>query len=301
MSQRQSERLSHHLRGRRGAEKLAAAARRGTRPASQIGRFLERDGAVHEPDADCLNLAGVFTFFGQQRHATWHEHHWKIVGRREGHHHGRQPLVAGGHAKHAAPGRKRSDEAAKHRGGVVAERQTVEHRCRALRSPIAWIGAGSRKRNRPGALEDRRRGLEQQAHLPMSGVISERDGRSVGRADATVRREHQELVAAERGGFQPMPAFCVHPNRSPEGRSRSISAVKGRTPAGPRARVEISNSEESSESNGLDDIESLFSQFPRRRATARRASDSSGRSGSAFCQTSRKRWYSTSAAFGSPD
>ena len=34
-------------------------------------------------------------------------------------------------------------------------------------------------------------------------------------------------------GSHPMPAFCVQPNRSPDGRSRSISAVSGSAPAGP--------------------------------------------------------------------
>ena len=34
-----------------------------------------------------------------------------------------------------------------------------------------------------------------------------------------------------------MPAFCVQPNRSPDGRSRSISAVSGSDPAGPAACV----------------------------------------------------------------
>jgi hypothetical protein len=96
------------------------------------------------------------------------------------------------------------------RNTVAAERQTVEHRRRALRSPIAWIGTGRCKRNRPGAFENRRSGLEQQAHFPMSSVIPERDGRSIGGTDATMGREHQELVAAERGGI-PTHAGVLRP------------------------------------------------------------------------------------------
>ena len=41
-------------------------------------------------------------------------------------------------------------------------------------------------------------------------------------------------------GFQPMPAFCVQPNRSPDGRSRSISGVSGSEPDGPwRVRMDV--------------------------------------------------------------
>src|SRR5579862_1253641 len=38
-------------------------------------------------------------------------------------------------------------------------------------------------------------------------------------------------------GFQPMPAFCVQPNRSPLGASRSNSSVRGSAPVGPAAVV----------------------------------------------------------------
>src|SRR6185437_3430965 len=41
---------------------------------------------------------------------------------------------------------------------------------------------------------------------------------------------------------QPMPAFCVRPNRSPLGQSRSISAESGSEPLGPAALVCTSNS-----------------------------------------------------------
>jgi hypothetical protein len=40
-----------------------------------------------------------------------------------------------------------------------------------------------------------------------------------------------------RAGSHPMPAFIVSPNKLPEGWVRSISAVSGRDPAGPRACV----------------------------------------------------------------
>jgi hypothetical protein len=37
-------------------------------------------------------------------------------------------------------------------------------------------------------------------------------------------------------GRHPIAAFCVHPNKSPLGRSRSISSVNGNRPTGPTAR-----------------------------------------------------------------
>ena len=52
--------------------------------------------------------------------------------------------------------------------------------------------------------------------------------------------------------FQPMPAFCVQPKRSPDGRSRSISGVNGSEPAGPAACVETSKSAGSCVSKGLE-------------------------------------------------
>ena len=79
-------------------------------------------------------------------------------------------------------------------------------------------------------------GFHQQADLPVAGVIAQRDGRAIGRADAAVGAED----AGFRGrpglaGSQPMPASCDQPKRSPEGRVSSISGVKGSAPAGPGA------------------------------------------------------------------
>src|SRR5437762_10277255 len=59
-------------------------------------------------------------------------------------------------------------------------------------------------------------------------------------------------------GSHPIPAFCVHPNKSPDGRSRSISAVSGSVPAGPATRVRTFMSSSSSKSNGLDVIVGVF-------------------------------------------
>src|SRR3954452_8062761 len=52
-------------------------------------------------------------------------------------------------------------------------------------------------------------------------------------------------------GVHPIPAFCVHPNRSPDGRSLSISGVSGSDPDGPAAWVLTFRIAASSGSKGL--------------------------------------------------
>src|SRR4051794_12512302 len=51
--------------------------------------------------------------------------------------------------------------------------------------------------------------------------------------------------------FQPMPAFWVHPNKSPDGHSRSMVGVSGKEPDGPDACVRTSYSDGSAESKGF--------------------------------------------------
>ena len=82
----------------------------------------------------------------------------------------------------------------------------------------------------------------QQAHLPVAGVKTERDRRRRRRAQAAVRAENEEFGIEKACGSQPMPAFWVRPKRLPEGSLSSISAVRGRTPAGPGECVATSSS-----------------------------------------------------------
>ena len=49
--------------------------------------------------------------------------------------------------------------------------------------------------------------------------------------------------SSSRLGSQPIPAFCVKPNRFPDGCVSSISADNGNIPAGPVARVVTSRQE----------------------------------------------------------
>ena len=131
----------------------------------------------------------------------------------------------------------------KHHGGVVAVGQAVHHAGRALRAAVAGVGAEAGEGDAADALELLGRRLHQQADLPVAGVVAERDRRAVGGADAAGGAENQEFAAdPAAAGFQPMPASCDQPNRSPLGASRSNSSVSGRAPAGPAAVVCTSKS-----------------------------------------------------------
>ena len=243
MPKRHAQRLSDDLRCRSRAEELTSAARRPAGAAAEIGRFFERHGAVHEPHAERLHLAGVFTLLRHQRDAAGDQHRGEIVARGERHHHRRQSLVARRDSEHAAPRRQRSNQPAEHRGRVVAERQAVEHRRRALRSAVARIGARRRKRNRAGALEHAGRRLEQQSDFPVTGVIPERDWRPIRRADAAVRREHQKFFAAERGRI-PSHAGVLRPAEQIAGRplAQHLRRQRQRTRRSRRARGDIEES-----------------------------------------------------------
>ena len=123
----------------------------------------------------------------------------------ERHHHGGQPLVARRDAEHAVTRRKRSNQPPEDRRGIVPIGEAVEHGRRALRTAIARIGAGRSEGDRARAFEFARRGLHQQADLPVPGVIAESDRRSVRRADSAVGGEDQELLSADGGGLPSHP------------------------------------------------------------------------------------------------
>ena len=60
VQQRQPQRRGDDLAGRRGAEKLAAAARTTARMAAQIGGFRQRNLALRKAHAQRLHLARIF-------------------------------------------------------------------------------------------------------------------------------------------------------------------------------------------------------------------------------------------------
>ena len=237
--QRQTERLADHLGRRCGTEELAAAARRRAGAAPEVGCLLERDLAVHEADADALHAPRVLAFDRQERDAARHQHARQVVARR------RAPSSSPAGPCRTSPRRG-------HRGDVgsdrISRRNTVAASFRYGRlSNIAAVpcerpshGSVQEAANgmAPARLNSRGCRLDEQPDLPVSGVIPEGDRCPVGCTDAAVRGQHQELRARRAPtASQPMPAFCVHPKRSPDGRSRSISGVSGSDPAGPAACV----------------------------------------------------------------
>ena len=66
--------LARNLRRGRSSQELAAATWRGARATPQQRCFFQRQLAVRKTRADRLYRAGVFAFFGRQRHATRHQH-----------------------------------------------------------------------------------------------------------------------------------------------------------------------------------------------------------------------------------
>ena len=232
------ERLGDHLRGRGGAQELAAAAGTGAGPAAELGRLGQRQLAVRIAGADRLDLARVFALARRQRHAAGDEHAGQMPRPGQGQHHRRQSLVAGRDAEHAlAPG-QRADRA----GGRRSRRRCDRAGCPSSRPSPA---SGRRKGRRPS----RRRARHRAAAAPRPPPAPA--GRSPsGPYDTPARSASRRRRAGPPGcsgsengsrstsrGVQPIPAFWLSPNRSPEGQWRSISSVSGSVPAGPSAFV----------------------------------------------------------------
>ena len=198
--QGEAERLADHLGRRRRPEELAASARRAARAAAHVGRALERDLAVGEAGADGLHRAGVLRVAGGSVTPPGTRTTGQIAHSRERHHHRGEALVARGDAQDTAPRGERPDESAEHLGGVVPVGEAVHHPDRALGPAVAGVGdeAGERQALEPPQLARGR--LHQEAHLPVAGVVAEGDRPAVGRADAALGREDEELRAPELAG-----------------------------------------------------------------------------------------------------
>ncbi len=147
MRQRHAQRFGHHLRGGGGSQELTAASGRRASLAAEFGGVFQGEFPLSITGTDRLDFSGVFARRGRQRNAAGNQHRGKIGRAGQRHHHGRQPLVAGGDSQHAAPRRQRSDQAAEQNGGIVSIRQAVEHAHRALGAAIARIAAISGERH----------------------------------------------------------------------------------------------------------------------------------------------------------
>ena len=178
-------------------EELAAAARAAAGPAAQLGGLGQRQLAVGEAGPDRLDLAGILAFAGRQGHAAGDEHARQVLRPGQGHHHGRQALVAGRDAQHAlAPG-QRADQPAEDDRRVVAIRQAVHHPGRALRPPVARVGDHPRERHDVQRAQLLGRLADEQADLPVARVIAQRDRLAVRGPQAALRAQDQVGIAGD--------------------------------------------------------------------------------------------------------
>ena len=180
-----------------------------------------------------LHLAGVLAVARRQRHAAGHEHARADRGSPAS-----AIIIAGRPLSQVAtpstPRRVGSERISRRNTmrRVVAVRQAVEHRRRALRAAVARVGARRRRTgSRRSRVNSSAAALHEQPDLPVAGVVAERDRRAVGARGCRRACERiRNSLPPSAAGSQPMPAFCVQPNRSPRGRSRSISARQRQRP-----------------------------------------------------------------------
>ena len=165
--------------------------------AAKFGGFLERNLAVGKAGTDGLDLGRVLAIAGWERDAAGDEYTRQIVHRRQRHHHGREPFVTRGDTEHSPARRQGTDESAKDLGGIIAVREAIHHADGSLRSTVARIGDETGKRDAVMGSQLLGGRLHEQSDLPVTRVVAQSDGRSVGSADASLRAEDEEFFAAQ--------------------------------------------------------------------------------------------------------
>ena len=258
--QRQAERLADDLRGGRGAEELAAAARRAAGAAAQVGRLLQRELAVREARADRLHLARVLAL--GRAAASRRPAPARRAGRAA------RPAPSSSRAgpcrrwpRRARPGAWAASGSA---AGARSPRRCGRRGCRSCRScPACGRRTGrsrSRRTGRPPSARQLLRGrLHEQPDLPVAGVIAERDRRAVGGADAALGAEHEELRAGRaRADPSPCPRSASARRCRRSGCSSSISAVSGSRPCGPAPAVWISQTDGSDRTISSKPVTAVF-------------------------------------------
>ncbi len=185
-------------------------------------------------EADRLNLAGVLAD-ARQRHAAG-------TNARQIVHGARAINMAGSPLSHVATpitprARQRADQPPQDDGRIVAVGQAVHHAGGTLRTAVAGVGAEAANGMQPSA-SVRRPPPGRQARADPSGRCGSR-ARQASRRGCGDRRTCSAAGTrgSAPGGLQPMPTFCVQPNRSPLGLAHSNSSVSGRLPTGPAAVV----------------------------------------------------------------
>src|SRR5439155_25804233 len=99
--------------------------------------------------------------------------------------------------------RQRANQPPKDLGRIISISEAVHHASRSLGSTVTWVGAKAGKGNMAKAFQFLRGRFHQQAHLPMTGMVAERNGRAIGGADAALRAEDEEFFSAQ----PPRPAL----------------------------------------------------------------------------------------------
>ena len=235
---RQPEGLGDDLRRGGGPEELAAAAGAAAGPATELGGLGQRQLAVGEAGPDRLDLAGVLAVAGRQRDAAGDEHRGQMLRPRQGHHHRRQALVAGGDAQHALSPGERSDQPAEDDGRVIAIRQAVHHPGGALGPSVARVGDHPRERHDVQRVAAPRPPRGRAGRSPSGRCGSPgRSGRPSGARRPPCVLRIRKGSRATSLAVHPIPAFWVRPKRSPDGHSLSISPVSGSEPSGPSPAV----------------------------------------------------------------
>ena len=117
----------------------------------------------------------------------------------QGDHHGRQTLVTRRHAKDTTSGRQGPYQSPEDHRRIITVRQAVHHAGRPLRAPVARIGAESGKRDASERGQFFRRGLHQQANLPVTRVVTQGYGRTICRTDTTLGAQNEILLPVQFG------------------------------------------------------------------------------------------------------
>ena len=201
MRQGESQRFAHHLRTGGRAEKVTPAARRSTHPARQHLGVFERNFASGKSGPDRLSFARILPVGRRQGDAARDQDARQVVKTGQGHHNGRQALVAGGHAQDAFGRGDRASLAAENGGGVVPIGQAVEHAGRTLGASVAGIGTVGRVGHGAGHFELIGGRFQGQSQLEAAGVMPHGDGPTVLPPDSAHRAEHYELRAGQGGGI----------------------------------------------------------------------------------------------------
>src|SRR5690606_18428484 len=134
--------------------------------------------------------------------------------------HGRQALVASGHADDALARGQRADQPPENCCRVVAVGQRIHHAGGALGASVAGVADETGEGDASALLDLLRGGLHEQPNFKMSGLKAESEGPAVLAADAALRRADEAFPASQLKRI-PAHAGVLGPTENVAGRSRS--------------------------------------------------------------------------------